>query len=488
MADDLGTPALRLEREGSIAWCVIDRPAARNALTPAMYYGLKRAVALVNTDPDLAALVITGTDDVFAPGGDLGGRSEPGETVPDVSGADVLPFLAIRDSQAPVIAAVNGICQAGGLLIAMLADIAVASDRATFRVPELLRGIPDATYAAVLPAHVGVAVARDLLLSARRFDAAEAVRLGVISRVVAHDELRAAARRGRGAGAADRARGADAREAHAQRALRQHRLPDHVLGVGPLARAARGHAGVHGEASAELDPRGRDEAAAMTAHRVAQWATGNIGTRSLRGVIEHPALDLVGVYVYSEAKAGVDAGALCGLAPTGVIATRDVDEIVGLGADCVLYMPRALDVDEVCRLLAAGTNVVTTRGEFHHPPSMDPTTRSRVEEACQQGSASIHSTGSSPGFITEAIPLVLTSIQRRLDALSIEEFADLSRARFAGVAVRPHGLRRASGRAERGPAVPRPHEFRAFAPPRGRGPRHAARRPGAQRGGGRRYH
>jgi enoyl-CoA hydratase/carnithine racemase len=192
--DHLGTSALRLERDGPIAWCVIDRPAARNALTPAMYYGLKRAVALVNTDPELAALVITGTGDVFAPGGDLGGRSEPGETAPDVTGADVLPFLAIRDSQAPVIAAVNGICQAGGLLIAMLADIAIASDRATFRVPELLRGIPDATYAAVLPAHVGLAVARDLLLSARRFDAEEAVRLGVVSRLVPHDELRAAAR------------------------------------------------------------------------------------------------------------------------------------------------------------------------------------------------------------------------------------------------------------------------------------------------------
>jgi enoyl-CoA hydratase/carnithine racemase len=130
---------------------------------------------------------------VFAPGGDLGGRSEPGESLPDHVGQDILPFLAIRDSQAPVIAAVNGICQAGGLLIAMMADIAVASDRAMFRVPELLRGIPDATYAAALPAHVGLAVARDLLLSARRFDAAEAQRLGVISRVVPHDQLQAAA-------------------------------------------------------------------------------------------------------------------------------------------------------------------------------------------------------------------------------------------------------------------------------------------------------
>jgi enoyl-CoA hydratase len=193
MSDDLGTSGLRLEREGPIAWCVIDRPAARNAFTPAMYFGLKRAVRLVNTDPDLAALIITGTGDVFAPGGDLGGRGEEGDSFPDGLGHEILPFLAIRDSPAPVIAAVNGICQAGGLLVAMMCDIAVASDRATFRVPELLRGIPDATYAAALPAHVGVAVARDLLLSARRFDAAEAQRLGVISRVVPHDDLRDAA-------------------------------------------------------------------------------------------------------------------------------------------------------------------------------------------------------------------------------------------------------------------------------------------------------
>jgi enoyl-CoA hydratase/carnithine racemase len=192
VGNELGTNSLRFEREGPIAWCTIDRPAARNALTPAMYRGVKRAVRIVNTDPDLAALIITGTGDVFAPGGDLGGRSEPGEEPisDDLTGHEMLPFLAIRDSPAPVVSAVNGICQAGGLLIAMMSDVCVASDRATFRVPELLRGITDATYAAALPAHVGIAVARDLLLTGRRFDAAEAQRLGVISRVVPHDELR----------------------------------------------------------------------------------------------------------------------------------------------------------------------------------------------------------------------------------------------------------------------------------------------------------
>jgi 4-hydroxy-tetrahydrodipicolinate reductase len=134
--------------------------------------------------------------------------------------------------------------------------------------------------------------------------------------------------------------------------------------------------------------------------RVVQWATGNIGTRALKAVIEHPALDLVGLYVYADDKAGRDAGTLCGLDPVGVTATTDVDEIVALAPDCVLYTPRQLGADEVCRLLAAGIDVVTTRGEFHHPASMDPGLRERVESACAEGRSSVHSTGSSPGFIT----------------------------------------------------------------------------------------
>jgi hypothetical protein len=162
-------------------------------------------------------------------------------------------------------------------------------------------------------------------------------------------------------------------------------------------------------------------------YRVVQWATGNIGTRALRSVIEHPTLDLAGVWVHAPDKAGRDAGELCGLDATGVAATNDIEDVVALGADCVLYMPRALDADEVCRLLASGANVVTTRGEFHHPASMDSALRQRVEDACAAGGTSIHSTGSSPGFISEAVPLVLTSIQRRLDQLTIDEFADLSR-------------------------------------------------------------
>src|SRR5690349_280046 len=163
-----------------------------------------------------------------------------------------------------------------------------------------------------------------------------------------------------------------------------------------------------------LDPAGASSAPL----RVVQWDTGNIGTRALRGVIEHPNLSLAGVYVHAEKKAGLDAGRLCGLEPTGVIATRDLDEIIDLAADCVLYMPRTPDLDEICRLLSSGTNLVTTCGQFHYPAGLDPALRQRVEAACADGDASIHSTGSSPGFITEALPLVLTSIQRRLDQLT----------------------------------------------------------------------
>jgi enoyl-CoA hydratase/carnithine racemase len=188
---DLGTPFLRLEREGHLAWCTIDRPASRNALSSAMYFGVKRAVQIVNGLADPVALLFTGVGDVFAPGGELRGQVEdPNPVIDHLGTAEVLPFEALRESAAPVVSAVNGICQGGGLLIAMLSDVAVASERATFRAPELLRGIADTGYAAYLPPHIGLANARDLLLTGRKLDAAEALRMGLVSRVVPHERLR----------------------------------------------------------------------------------------------------------------------------------------------------------------------------------------------------------------------------------------------------------------------------------------------------------
>lgn len=170
----------------------------------------------------------------------------------------------------------------------------------------------------------------------------------------------------------------------------------------------------------------RTDDQATREYRIAQWSTGTIGARALRAIIEHPHLTLAGVYVHGQDKAGRDAGDLCGVDTTGVAATASIEEIIGLAPDCVLYMPPALNLDELCRLLAAGINVVTTCGTFHHPPSMDPEIRARVQAACDLGGTSVHSTGSSPGFISEAVPLVLTSIQRQLNALRIDEYADLS--------------------------------------------------------------
>ncbi|MGO9877490.1 MAG: enoyl-CoA hydratase/isomerase family protein [Acidimicrobiia bacterium] len=192
MADevDLGSRFLRWELRGPAAWVTIDRPERRNALTANMYFGIRRAVDRVNASRSILALVLTGTGDAFAPGGELGGHNDDGAVnYGELLGTGVVPFDAIRDSRKPVIAAVNGLCMGGGLLIAMLADVAIASDRAVFGAPELLRGVADAYHAAILPEHVGIALARDMLFTGRRLTAPEAQRYGLVARVVPHDQL-----------------------------------------------------------------------------------------------------------------------------------------------------------------------------------------------------------------------------------------------------------------------------------------------------------
>jgi len=192
--DWLGTPFLRFERFGTLARLTVDRPEMRNAMSPAMYFGVRYAIDHVNREPDLSGLLITGSGDVFVPGGDLGGSNIDGwADLPKLLSMDNTPFDAVRRSVKPIVCAVNGLAQGGGLMIAMLSDITVASDRATFRCPELLRGIADTNYAQVLPRQIGPARARDMLLSGRTIDAGTAEAWGLVSRVVPHDELLAAA-------------------------------------------------------------------------------------------------------------------------------------------------------------------------------------------------------------------------------------------------------------------------------------------------------
>jgi hypothetical protein len=176
-------------------------------------------------------------------------------------------------------------------------------------------------------------------------------------------------------------------------------------------------------------------------YRVVQWATGNTGTRALREVIRDAALDLVGVLVYDQAKVGVDAGELCGEGATGVAATTDRQEVVALGADCVVYMPRATGsgqtragltqaalVDDLVALLETGTNVVTTCTDlFARGARLGSGDRARLLDACWRGGSSVWASGSDPGFVTETLPLALLSVQRHVERIEIEEFGDLSR-------------------------------------------------------------
>lgn len=194
---ELASRFLHWERQGPVAWVTIDRPGRRNALTTNMYFGIRQAVERLNRDDSLRVLVLTGTGDVFAPGGEMGGKHDDAGDFDagTLLGTGALPFEAVRESRKPVVAMVNGLCMGGGLLIAMLSDIAIASDRAVFAAPELRRGVADTFYAAILPEMVGVAMARDMLFTGRRLSAAEAVACGLVARVVPHDELRAETQR-----------------------------------------------------------------------------------------------------------------------------------------------------------------------------------------------------------------------------------------------------------------------------------------------------
>ncbi|MDT0470314.1 enoyl-CoA hydratase/isomerase family protein, partial [Streptomyces gibsoniae] len=106
---------------------------------------------------------------------------------------DVTPFETLRQSVKPVVSAVNGLCQGGGLQIAICSDMAVVSDRATFRVPELYRGIADTYYSQMLARLIGPVRTRDLMFTGRTLSAQEAVDWGMVARIVPHDELLAAA-------------------------------------------------------------------------------------------------------------------------------------------------------------------------------------------------------------------------------------------------------------------------------------------------------
>lgn len=158
--------------------------------------------------------------------------------------------------------------------------------------------------------------------------------------------------------------------------------------------------------------------------RVAQWTTGNVGKFTLRGIIDNPAAELVGVHAYSPGKAGLDAGALCDRAETGVMATTDINAIIAARPDVVIYTPFTGDIDDVVTLLENGINVLSTNLFFHvggvHGPVKD-----RLQEAGERGAASLYITGVNPGWIN-SIATAATAICNKVDSVSIFESADCS--------------------------------------------------------------
>ena len=161
-------------------------------------------------------------------------------------------------------------------------------------------------------------------------------------------------------------------------------------------------------------------------YRVILWGPGSIGSELLRAIIDsRDDLEIVGVRVYSDAKNGVDAGTLVDRDPIGVAATTNVDEMMALDADCVVYTPRNGDFDDVCRLLASGKNVVTTVFLFY-PPRLPDADRLRLEAACREGNSTFHASGINPGNLSGVLPLALSGMSRTIDKITLQERADMT--------------------------------------------------------------
>jgi enoyl-CoA hydratase/carnithine racemase len=192
-AIDLGSRHLHATIGDGVLRVVIDRPARRNALTIEMYHGLKKAAVLAERDPAIDVLLVTATGEWFCVGGEMGGKHEGSAPIDrETDGIDLLPFVQFERCPKIVLMGINGMCQGGGLNMTLTSDLAVASERATFRAPELLRGVADCYLGARLASRVGIARAKTLLFTAAEVSAAEAFAMGLVSRVVPHGDLEAA--------------------------------------------------------------------------------------------------------------------------------------------------------------------------------------------------------------------------------------------------------------------------------------------------------
>jgi hypothetical protein len=165
----------------------------------------------------------------------------------------------------------------------------------------------------------------------------------------------------------------------------------------------------------------------MTRLRVVQWSTGGVGAIALRAIAARPDLELAGVWVHGPAKVGRDAGQLAGIDSLGVAASSDADALLALRPDCVCYTAvgesrPAACIDDFCRMLAAGVNVVTTSVPgLVHPAGFDPKYVARLEEACRKGGATLYASGIEPGFAGDQLVLTLATLVNRIRSVRTQE-------------------------------------------------------------------
>ena len=180
-------PGFLVESSDGVAVVTIDRPEARNALTSAMRRDFAPLIGGLDEAEDVRAIVLTGTDPSFSGGVDLKERLSGDRPPPRVKPN---PGEVLRGCATPVIAAVNGPCVTGGLEMALSCTFILASERATFRDTHARLGLmPGWGLSALLPRAVGDRVAREMTLTGRPLDAAEARDVGLVSRVCPHEEL-----------------------------------------------------------------------------------------------------------------------------------------------------------------------------------------------------------------------------------------------------------------------------------------------------------
>ena len=187
------TPVL-LTRQGRVGVLTLNRPAQLNALNDALMDALGEALLSLDRDPDIGAIVITGSDKAFAAGADIAVMADWSYMDVYQSGFISRNWETIRQVRKPVIAAVAGYAMGGGCELALACDIVIAADSARFALPEIkLAMLPGAGGTQRLPRAIGKAKAMDMCLSARMLNAEEADRYGLVSRVVPDAELQATA-------------------------------------------------------------------------------------------------------------------------------------------------------------------------------------------------------------------------------------------------------------------------------------------------------